>query len=109
MPAPAATVSTSPRRRPLDRSFNIVHPRVQLPKKFTSKKLRGLRFGVPAQPLQVISHRRARTGTNFALLAGETISARAGVSRDAAMIEAIRRQTPFETYRPRLWHMLTHR
>lgn len=56
-----------------------------------------------------MSSKRVRIGTNFALRAGENISAHAGVSKDAAMIEAIRRQTPFETYRPRLWHMLTHR
>lgn len=57
----------------------------------------------------MITRRQIQPGTNFVLLAGEATSTHAGISKEAAMIEAIRRQTPFETYRPRLWHMLTHR
>jgi hypothetical protein len=102
-------VPTLPRRRPLGPLFSFIRPQAQLPRKFVLKKLHGLRFGIPGRSLRAISSKRVRIGTNFALRVGENISAHAGVSKDAALIEAIRRQTPFETYRPRLWHMLTHR
>lgn len=46
--------------------------------------------------------KKVRTGTNFFLRVGGRVSARAGLSKEALEIEAIRRQTPFEVYRPKL-------
>lgn len=46
--------------------------------------------------------KRVSTGTNFYLRVGGRVSARAGLSKEALEIEAIRRQTPFEVYRPKL-------
>lgn len=49
-----------------------------------------------------VPQKRVRAGTNFSLRVGGRISARAGLSKEAIEIEAIRRQTPFEVYRPKL-------
>lgn len=90
------------RRPPLGRFHRLTQPCAHLPLKFTTNKPRALRFGALARRPQALPRDRATTGTNFSLLAGDNISARAGASKEAVMLAAIRRQTPFETYRPQL-------
>jgi hypothetical protein len=98
-----------PKRPLLGRFRKLIQPRARLSLKFTISKARGLRFGAPARRPRPLVAESVQVGTNFSLLAGGKMSAHAGVSKEAALIEAIRRQTPFETYRPTLWRKLTHR
>lgn len=99
----AATARPYLFRRPAPGRFHrLAWPCVPLPLKFTTSGPRALRFGALARRPQALPRGRVVAGTNFSLLAGDNVSARAGASKAAAMLAAIRRQTPFETYRPRL-------
>jgi len=90
------------RQSPLGRFRRLTQPRVSLPLKFTTNRPRALRFGALVRRPRALPRDRVTVGTNFSLVAGENISARTGTSKEAALLAAIRRQTPFETYRPRL-------
>lgn len=98
--AAVPTVREFPKRPLLGRFRTLMQPRTRLSLKFTTSSARGLRFGAPARRLRPLVAESVQIGTNFSLLAGGKMSTHAGISKEAALIEAARRQTPFETYRP---------
>ena len=76
--------------------------RSELRRKFTVTPGHGARFAVTTHRLNPAPLEKARTGVHFFVRVGGHISARAGMSKEALLIEERRRQTPFEVFRPKL-------
>lgn len=76
--------------------------RSELRRKFVLTPANGARFGAITRCLTPAPLEKAHAGVHFFVRVGGHISARAGMSKEALLIEERRRQTPFEVFRPKL-------
>lgn len=76
--------------------------RNELRRKFVLTPASDARFGTTTRCLIPAPLEKAHVGVHFFVRVGGHISARAGISKEALLIEERRRQTPFEVFRPKL-------